>query len=283
MLALLRVLASGSSGNACFLEVGGVRVLVDAGLTLPRLTRALRELDCAPADLDAVLITHEHSDHVRGLAELRAAVPALPIHATPATARAVDGVCGPVVDRPNLEHGVPLEIGPLRALPFRVDHDAADPVGYRLAAGDFAMAVATDLGDDTPVIRRAMVDCRALVLEANHDEDLLARGPYPVFLKRRVASRRGHLSNRQAAQLVAAVAGPRLEHVVLCHLSESNNSPERAEQAVRSALRRRHSHVQVVAAERHRPGPVMRFEVAAGIPRPVVLEPGRAVQQPRLF
>jgi phosphoribosyl 1,2-cyclic phosphodiesterase len=283
MIAQLCVLASGSSGNACFLEVGGVRVLVDDGLPLSRLARALQELGCAPADLDAVLITHEHTDHVRGLVELRAAAPELAIHATPATARAVAGVCGPVVDHATLAHGETLEIGPLRVLPFCVDHDAADPVGYRLAAGDFAVAVATDLGDDTPVIRRAMADCRALVIEANHDEDLLARGAYPPFLKRRVASRRGHLSNRQAAQLIAAVAGPRLEQVVLCHLSESNNSPERAEQAVRTALRRRHAHVEVTAAERHRPGPVMRFEVAAGIPRPVVLEPGRAVQQPRLF
>ena len=282
MLAHLRVLASGSSGNACFLQVAGVRVLIDAGLPLTRLARALRELGCDPADLDAVLLTHEHSDHVRGLAELRAAAPGLPIHATPATARAVRRVCGEIVD-PALAHAETMEIGALHVLPFRVDHDAADPVGYRLAAGDFAVAVATDLGDDTPVVRRAMVDCRALVLEANHDEDLLARGPYPTFLKRRVASRRGHLSNRQTARLVAAVAGPRLEQVVLCHLSEANNSPERAEQAVKRALHRRHPHVRVSAAERHRPGPVMRFEVAAGIPKPVELEPGRGVTQGRLF
>ncbi len=283
MRAIVRVLASGSSANACFVQVGDTRLLVDAGLPIKRLTAALAALDCTPRALDGVLLTHEHSDHIKGLADLRAAAPDVPIHASVGTTAGITRLFGPIVDAPPIVHGEAIQIGMAHVLAFRVEHDAREPVGYRIGAGAFAVGIATDLGDDTPVVRRALADCSALVLEANHDEDLLARGPYPGFLKRRVASRHGHLSNRQAATLIAAVAGPRLEHVVLCHLSEANNSPERAEAAVRLALLRRHAGVRVVAAERHKPGTLMLFDVPAGIPPTIELEPGAGMRQARLF
>lgn len=259
MQASLQVLATGSSGNAILVRIGAARLLVDAGLPYPALAARLGRAGVPVGELDAVLVSHEHADHTRALAELRARHPSVPVLATSGTARAVGRDLAVGLDGTlRSEHGV--AIGDAAIVPFAVSHDAAEPVGFRLERGDFALAVATDLGEVTAVVRQAFAGCRAVVIEANHDLELLARGPYPPFLKRRVASRRGHLSNAQMAGLLRAVAGPWLHHVTLAHASATNNSPERALAAAAEALAR-HRGVAVTVAERDRASEAVAFAV----------------------
>ena len=242
MRITIRVLASGSSGNALFLRAGETRILVDAGIPAARIERGLAELGESADALDAVLLTHEHADHVRGLSGLLAPRPELPVLATRGTRRALESARGADGRGPvpawggALEAARGLSLGQLRLRPFPLPHDAAEPVGFRIEAGDRVIGLATDLGTSTPVVERSLAGCSVLVLEANHDLDMLARGPYPPFLKRRVASRQGHLSNAQAASLLSRLAGPALRHVVLAHLSRTNNAPDAALRAVAPAL-----------------------------------------------
>jgi len=252
MHARYQTLASGSAGNALLVQLGDARLLVDAGLPFPVIAARLAGAGVALSDLDAVLVSHEHADHARALAELRARHPAIPVLATAGTARAAARDLGVVLDG-TLRPERALFVGGVAVVPFPVPHDAAEPVGFRIELGDFALAIATDLGEVTPVVLRAFAGCRAVVVEANHDIELLARGPYPPFLKRRIASRRGHLSNAQTADLLHAVAGPWLRHVTLAHASATNNSPERALAAAAHALARQ-GHVEVLVAERDRTG-----------------------------
>lgn len=260
MRASLRVLASGSSGNALLVRIGATRLLVDAGLPYPVLAARLAASGAPIGELDAVLVSHEHADHARALPELRARHPDVPVLATAGTARQARRDLGIGLEG-AIRDGAALTVGDAMVVPFAVPHDAAEPVGFRFERGDFALAVATDLGEAPPTVQDAFAGCRAIVLEANHDEELLARGPYPPFLKRRVASRRGHLSNDQAARLLRAVAGPWLRHVTLAHASAANNSPERALAAAAAALAA-HPGIVVAFADRDRAGDEHDFEVA---------------------
>ncbi len=242
MSILFRILASGSSGNALFLRAGGTRLLVDAGISPRRIQHALAEIDERVDDLTAVLLTHEHSDHVRGLASLLAGRE-IPVLATRGTRRALETADKGAAVAPTISTwGDPLraarslQLGGLRVRPFPIPHDAAEPVGFRIEAEGLAVGIATDLGCATPVVERSLAGCDLLVIEANHDLDLLARGPYPSFLKRRVASRKGHLSNDQAAALLARLGSPQLRRVVLAHLSGTNNAADLALRAVAPAL-----------------------------------------------
>jgi phosphoribosyl 1,2-cyclic phosphodiesterase len=278
MQATLRVLASGSSGNALLVRIGPARLLVDAGLPLPLLAARLAAAGTAPGELDAILVSHEHADHARGLPELAARHPGVPILASPGTARALAREQR-VAAEPRLAQGTALLVAGSVVAPFAVPHDAAQPVGLRIERGDFALAVATDLGEATPTVVRALSGCRAVVLEANHDLDLLAGGPYPPFLKRRVTSRRGHLSNDQAAALLARVAGPWLQHVTLAHASAANNSPERALAAATHALAA-HRHVAITVAERDRLGAEVAFDVDPSGRPPVRFAPADSAAIP---
>lgn len=277
MRATLRVLASGSSGNALLVRLGETRLLIDAGLHYPALAARLAAAGVTAGELDAVLVSHEHADHARGLPELLARHPGVPVLATAGTARLALRDLG-VRLRGSIRADVAFAIGDAVVVPFAVPHDAAEPVGFRLERGDFALAVATDLGEVTRSVERALSGCRAIVVEANHDLELLARGPYPSFLKRRVASRRGHLSNDQAARLLRAVAGPWLRHVTLAHASATNNSPERAIAAVADALAH-HPGIHVAVADRDRVGEEHGFEVAA-VGRPPLPRGGRPAAVP---
>lgn len=256
--ASLTVLATGSSGNASLLRIGEQAVLVDAGLHPRELEARLREEGLGLEGLDALLLSHEHHDHARAAPELRRRLPRLPILATHGTAHALARTHGrPVVDR-HPGPGGRFRLGPLWGLAFPVPHDAAEPCGFRLERGDFAFGQATDLGAATEAVRAGLTRCRALVLEANHDPWLLQRGRYPDFLKKRVASRRGHLSNEQAARLLEALAWPGLEAVVLAHPSATNNSPERALAAVRPRLP---AHVALHVPARGERGPGLTFRM----------------------
>lgn len=234
------MLSSGSGGNTAFLEAGGARVLVDAGLSYRETRRRCAEAGLDLRELTDVLLTHEHADHCFGAATIARKVGAR-VHATRGTLEALRdpppaGLCFALPRDGVLLLGRGLHV---RAIP--VPHDAADPVAYafeeRLDAGrSVRAAVVTDLGCATRALAKALTGLDALVLEMNHDARLLLEGPYPASVKRRVRSDLGHLSNAQAAQLVARVVHPGLRHLVLAHLSEHSNTPSHARREAESVL-----------------------------------------------
>lgn len=235
------VLASSSAGNATFVEGGGVRLLVDAGTNCKRLAAALAPLGVSPADLDAVLLTHEHHDHVSSLAVLEKRC-GTPLYATAGTFEGCEqdlGGCGSCDgwDCRCFEAGEPFEIGGLRVEPFSVPHDAADPVGFVLDDGSARLGIATDLGFATALAAQRLRGCAALALEFNHDLRMLETSARPPALIQRIRGRNGHLSNDQGAELLGDVAGSGLRHVVPMHLSGECNDPALAVAAARGALR----------------------------------------------
>lgn len=233
-------LGSGSEGNALLVETddGGVprRVLVDCGFGLREAERRLRALGCEPGSLSAILVTHEHGDHVGGVFRL-AAAHGIAVHLTHGTLQA----CGRVGRAESLVRIVdphqPFEVGPFRIEPIPVPHDAREPVQYVFDDGRARLGVLTDLGHGTPHVVRALSRLDALVLECNHDPRLLADNPaYPPVLKRRIGGPWGHLANEQAAEILAAIDRGRLKTVVAAHLSQQNNRPDLAQRALAAVL-----------------------------------------------
>lgn len=231
------VLGSGSAGNATLVEAREVSVLVDAGFSGRGLARRLRLVGVEPAALDGIVITHEHGDHTRGMGVLARRFD-IPIWLTETTRAACEKLLrGTEALRPYTATR-PFEIGPLRFEPFLTAHDAADPVAVTVLDVDAGhkLGIATDLGRPTTAVRHALSGCHVLVLEANHDEDMLWRGPYPWSVKQRIASSHGHLSNRAAARFAADLCHAELVAVVLAHLSEHCNDPALAQTTVGEAL-----------------------------------------------
>ncbi|MFP4032944.1 MAG: MBL fold metallo-hydrolase [Desulfococcaceae bacterium] len=229
------VLASGSRGNATYVSDGRTAVLVDAGLSGAEIQRRMARRGLSPENLDAVLVTHEHGDHVRGVGVLARRF-GLPVYLSPGAARALDGRLGTIADLRHFRAGEAFPLGSLTVHPFATSHDAADPVGFTLAGGNRRLGIATDLGMATQLVRHHLRGCSAVILETNHDPDLLMNGPYPWRLKQRVRGRSGHLSNGDARDLLLDILHARLSHVVLGHLSEENNRPELALALIREAL-----------------------------------------------
>lgn len=226
-------LGSGSRGNAVVVESGGTRVLVDCGFSLAEAERRLARLGLTGSDLDAVLLTHEHIDHVRGVAQL-ARRHRLAVWATPGSfaAWAPVGLPGVELFSPH----EPFAVGDLEIWPYPVPHDAREPCQFVIGDGARRLGLLCDVGRVTPHVRAMVDDCDALILECNHDVTMLAAGPYPAFLKRRVGGGLGHLSNDQASALLAGLDTRRLQHVVAAHLSEKNNTPAAACAALAVAL-----------------------------------------------
>ena len=231
-------LGSGSKGNATLIESDETLVLVDCGFsvreTLARMTA--RALD--PAQLSAIFVTHEHGDHVRGVLPLARRL-GVPVYLSHGTARALaqrgERYDARGVALHEVRPGRAVTVGALTVMPVPVPHDAQEPCQYVLADQRHRLGVLTDLGMITTHVIEAYADCDALVLECNHDIDMLATGPYPLSLKRRVGGQWGHLNNRQAASLVEELEQSRLQHLVLSHLSEENNTPDHALTAVTAA------------------------------------------------
>ncbi|MCA3071524.1 MAG: MBL fold metallo-hydrolase [Rhodocyclaceae bacterium] len=228
-------LGSGSTGNAWLVESGKTRVLIDCGIGPDRLTARLLRAGIDAASIDAILVTHEHDDHVGGAAAFSRRH-SIPVHATYGTVQGSGAALAGIDRLLELEPSGRLSIGDIEVLPVAVPHDAREPVQYVLGDGVVRLGVITDLGSITPHVIAAFSGLDALVLEANHDEEMLRQGPYPKFLKERVGGRYGHLSNAVAARLLGAVAGDRLQHVVAAHLSLKNNTALLARSAFAAAL-----------------------------------------------
>lgn len=227
------LLGSGSRGNALVVEQGTTRILVDCGFSARELEKRLARLTLSPADIDAIVVTHEHDDHCKGLSRF-SRVHKLPVWLTPGTevALASTELASTELYSPH----EPFAIGDLELFPFPVPHDAREPAQFVVGNGEHRLCVLSDIGYVTPHVRTMTNACDALIIESNHDLDMLASGPYPASLKARVAGRLGHLSNSDAASLVAEIDTRALQHVVGAHLSESNNRPELARTALAQAL-----------------------------------------------
>jgi phosphoribosyl 1,2-cyclic phosphodiesterase len=297
----MTVLASGSKGNSTLVSSSRTRILVDAGLSCRELLKRMQMADEDPAAIDALLITHEHQDHVQGVAVLARKL-GVPVYFTKATHRAwmrwmmpnkrmtyaawlaqrqqdlakkqapeadtpwEDAPCVEEVPAskedpcslPGVEYfaaGSGFWIGDIAITPFTIPHDAADPVGFVFEADGVRMAIATDLGYMPPNVKMAIRNCDVLMLESNHDLEMLRDGPYPWSVKQRVMSRVGHLSNEAAADFLEKNYDGNASYVVLAHLSESNNLPELARVTAERALRDRMSLLanKLVLAEQNTP------------------------------
>lgn len=227
-------LGSGSQGNGLVVEHDGCRILIDCGFGLADTIQRLQRLDLAPTDLSAVLVTHEHDDHAGGVARLAAKF-SLPVWMTRGTLRGMEGFFAPCDVRLIDGYGE-FAVGSLHVTPFPVPHDAREPSQYVIADGRSRLGLVTDAGEVTPHMVSTLSGCDGLLLEFNHDAELLRRSRYPETLKRRIAGKWGHLANDAAKKLLAAVSGQQLRTVVGMHLSQENNSPELARSAIEAVL-----------------------------------------------
>jgi phosphoribosyl 1,2-cyclic phosphodiesterase len=243
----LSILASGSGGNASYLEAEGTRVLVDAGVALRELRKRLNSVPGSPTpeSLDAVLLTHEHSDHAGHAKTL--VERGVTAYATVGTAEALGILAKPIV------RGETFRVGAFEVKTIPLPHDAADPVAFVLSAEGARIGLLTDCGHPDPEVARGFAGCDVLVIEANHDPAMLQYGNYPMSLKRRIGGQMGHLSNEEAAQLVRMIPGgpPRL--IVLAHLSQMNNRPQLARAAMMRALGRKPVRLLIAAQARVMP------------------------------
>ncbi len=232
----LCALASGSRGNSIYLAGGGSALLIDAGLSGREIEKRLRQQNLDPQNLEAILVTHEHSDHIRGVGVLARRFN-LPVYLTAPTHRALQDSLGHLPAVHYFQPGLGFKLAGFQIHPFAISHDAADPVGFTFACNGIRVGIATDLGVATGLVVERLKGCNLLLIEANHDTAMLTDGPYPWHLKQRIRSRSGHLSNASAGELLTRIAHPDLHQIVLGHLSETNNSPRIARQTVQNALR----------------------------------------------
>jgi phosphoribosyl 1,2-cyclic phosphodiesterase len=257
------VLASGSSGNSAFLATSKTRILIDAGLSVRELTRRLAEIGEKPEDLDAVVVTHEHSDHVSGLARLvrwrEKKKKALPVFVSRLTAPAIDWDELPAPPVEHFQAGSGWMIGNIVVESFTIPHDAVDPVGFCFHAEGVKIGVATDLGYMPDSIRIHLRRVQMLLLESNHDLEMLKVGPYPWSVKQRVMGRNGHLSNSHTCDYLESGLDSGVQTLILGHLSEHNNHPEIVRMGAEQSLQLRGLAPRLVIAEQTRQTEVFAY------------------------
>ena len=260
----ISILASGSSGNCTLIETSQTRLLVDAGLGKRETLRRLTAIEQSTEQLDGILISHEHSDHIGGLAALLAKWSRTTVYLTPAThaetLRILPEAHAKRLARVELvQAGQRFCVGDIEVAPFSIPHDAIDPIGFTFRCGGVKVAVVTDLGYMPELVKLYLRDCDAIMLESNHDVEMLKVGPYPWHVKQRVMSRTGHLSNDTVSEFLANPEGfdGRPRYLVLAHLSENNNNPDVARISAEEALNRRPAESafqgQLLVASQHEP------------------------------
>ena len=231
-------LASGSSGNCALLSQDGMHILIDAGISYRRICRALAELELQPDDLSGILITHDHTDHVAALAMFMKYAP-VPVYTSVPTGRRLQGTVSGI--RPQLrlfEAGEGFALGDLYVQSFSTPHDAPGSVGYTIEQGGVRrLGFATDLGHVTQGVLEGLQGSELVVLEANHDPEMLQNGPYPGYLKRRIGGDYGHLANGHCGMAAAELVARGTSQLILAHLSRENNTPETALDSVSACLR----------------------------------------------
>lgn len=232
MSLFFQVVASGSKANAILICSPRTSILLDSGLSSKELVRRLDNSPVRAEQLAAVLVSHEHQDHVRGVGVLSRRFE-LPVYLTRGTLDNLPAQTGQLAHLQIFQAGSAFCIGDLQIQPFPISHDAEDPVGFVIQHEETRLGVCTDLGFATELVKIRLQGCQGLILEANHDEELLLNGPYPPHLKQRIRSRHGHLSNTATFELLADLYHGNLQSIVFAHLSEVNNSPDLVRQGFR--------------------------------------------------
>ncbi|MEE0945028.1 MAG: MBL fold metallo-hydrolase [Clostridia bacterium] len=250
---MLRSLISGSTGNCSLVTYKDTNILVDCGMSGKRLEELLSELDLTGFDLDAIVVTHEHIDHISGIGVVSRRYN-LPVYATEQTHLAMN--IGKIAEEniKIIEPDRPFEIGRVIADAFSIPHDAADPVGYRFYCGKDKMSVATDIGTMTDELFDSISGSKAVILEANHDIDMLIKGSYPEPLKSRILSNFGHMSNDLSAKTALSLVNRGTKQIMLSHLSNENNTPDLAYSSVAEKLEEggvKKGDVQLIVANRY--------------------------------
>ncbi len=267
MAVAITVLASGSKGNCTIVSSSGTHLLVDAGLSCRELLDRMRLCGHDPHTIDAIVITHEHTDHIGGLRVLAKRLK-IPVYITAQTYCAYQKFArdhaGNRVELERVEHfrsGNVFQIGDITVMPFTISHDAADPVGFTFRSDGIKVGVCTDLGYITPNVRDHLRGCHVLMIESNHDLEQLRGGPYPWSVKQRVMSRVGHLSNDALADFLTSDYDGSAEYLILAHLSEQNNHPEIARRTAERALGGQRSWFRnhLLLAAQHEPLPAVRL------------------------
>lgn len=228
-------LASGSKGNCIYLGTGQTKILIDAGISARSLQAKLAEINVDLADIDAILISHEHTDHIQGLKTL-AYKHGIPVLANHETAKGIVGTFGECPKFKIFCTGETFEFGDLEIHPFSIQHDTLDPVAFSIRTSSLKLGFCTDLGFVTSLVQAQLMDCDYLYVEANHQPSMVHASPRPMIYKQRVLSRTGHLSNQACGELLCHVFNPKLKHVHLAHLSSECNSPEVALNVIQPML-----------------------------------------------
>lgn len=251
-------LASGSKGNSVFLDGPDGALLVDAGLSAREIVKRIQTVGGDPGRIKAILVTHDHTDHVRGVRVLARRL-SVPVFGTPGTL----GATGLSESAPvrRILPGKEFNTAGFTVHPFSIPHDATDPVGFVLSLAGVRIGIATDLGCATALVKTRLENSDFLILEANHDEKMLMEGPYPWFLKQRIRSRMGHLSNEASAGILSELIHGGLRGVILAHLSEMNNRPDIALGAADEAADSKRNGLTITVAGVAEPTPVFKIEL----------------------
>jgi len=229
------MIASGSKGNSIFISDGLTSILIDAGLSGIEIERRMKDQNLNPKNLDAVVVSHEHTDHIKSVGVLSRRFN-LPVYINRKTHKAASRQLGKIDDIRYFECGFTFMLSTLTLHPFSISHDAEDPAGFTIKNQQGKIGIVTDTGMATAMVKENLKQCSVLILEANHDLSMLINGPYPWPLKQRIKSKAGHLSNEESKTLLQELYSKQLSHVILSHLSDTNNNPTKAISVVGQAI-----------------------------------------------